>query len=191
MLANHIVLLPLRIVNGPASSGRPEPENSSSNPAWTRKLIWSQIMPEKKTKVTLGLKNWAMLPSYFDSTFVHLRQKARLRPEIFVIFRTEPDPKSPVRLTTLLPQKREVRGLISRPVKLNTGLETFPLCCFEIPGSTPATATSFRQALLHVGWTFCKTNQSNLFRWINQQPLAESSERSCGHLSQQYLYEQH
>ena len=39
-------------------------------------------MPEKKTKVKIGLKNLAMLPSCFDSIFVHLRQKARLRPEL-------------------------------------------------------------------------------------------------------------
>ena len=38
-------------------------------------------MPEK-TKVKLGLKNLAMLPSYFDYTFVHLRQDVRLRPEL-------------------------------------------------------------------------------------------------------------
>ena len=39
-------------------------------------------MPEKKTKVKLGLKNLAMLPSYFDYIFVHLRQEAHLRPEL-------------------------------------------------------------------------------------------------------------
>ena len=39
-------------------------------------------MPEKKTKVKLGLKNLAMLPNYFDNVFVHLRQKARLWPEL-------------------------------------------------------------------------------------------------------------
>ena len=33
-------------------------------------------------KVNLGLKNLAMLPSYFDYIFVHLRQKTRLRPEL-------------------------------------------------------------------------------------------------------------
>ena len=38
-------------------------------------------MPEK-TKVKLGLKTVAMLPSYFHYIFVHLRQKARLRPEL-------------------------------------------------------------------------------------------------------------
>ena len=36
----------------------------------------------KKTKVKLYLKNLAMFPSYFDYIFVHLRQKARLRPEL-------------------------------------------------------------------------------------------------------------
>ena len=39
-------------------------------------------MPEKKTKVMLGLKNLAMFPSYFDYIFVHLKQKARLRPDL-------------------------------------------------------------------------------------------------------------
>ena len=39
-------------------------------------------MPEKKTKVKLGLKNLAMLPSYFNYMFVHLTQKVRLRPEL-------------------------------------------------------------------------------------------------------------
>ena len=69
-------------------------------------------MPQKKTKVKLGLKNLAMLPIYFDHIFVHLRQKVRLRPELSPKFmstlgpnpaqaRPEPDPKSPTRLTTL------------------------------------------------------------------------------------------
>ena len=43
-------------------------------------------MPEKKTKVKLGLKNLVMLPSYFDYIFVHLRQKVRLRPELSLKF---------------------------------------------------------------------------------------------------------
>ena len=30
----------------------------------------------------LGLKNLALLPSYFDYIFVHLRQKARLRSDL-------------------------------------------------------------------------------------------------------------
>ena len=41
-----------------------------------------------------------MLPSYFDYIVVHLRQIVRLKPEIFVNFRPEPDPKSLARLTT-------------------------------------------------------------------------------------------
>ena len=36
----------------------------------------------KNPKVKLGLKNLAMLPSYFDYILVHLRQKVRLRPEL-------------------------------------------------------------------------------------------------------------
>ena len=63
-------------------------------------------MPEKDPKVELGLKNLAMLLNYFEYIFVHLRQKsksqARIKPELFVNFRPEPDPKSPARLTTLL-----------------------------------------------------------------------------------------
>ena len=39
-------------------------------------------MPEKNPKVKVDLKNLAMLSSYFDYIFVHLRQKARLRPEL-------------------------------------------------------------------------------------------------------------
>ena len=38
-------------------------------------------MPEKIPKVKLGLKNLAMLSSYFDYIFVHIRQKVRLQPE--------------------------------------------------------------------------------------------------------------
>ena len=34
------------------------------------------------TKAKLGLKNLAILPSYFDYIFVHLRQKACLRPKL-------------------------------------------------------------------------------------------------------------
>ena len=64
-------------------------------------------MPKKSRKLKLGLKNLAMLPSYFDYIYVHLRQKAHLRPELsqkFVVnFRPEPDPKTPARLTTLKP----------------------------------------------------------------------------------------
>ena len=62
-------------------------------------------MPEKKTKVKLGLKNLAMLPSYllyFRAPKTKSTSQARIKPEIFVNFRPEPDPKSPARLTTLL-----------------------------------------------------------------------------------------
>ena len=37
---------------------------------------------QKKTKVKLGLKNLAMLPSDLDYIFVHVIEKARLRPEL-------------------------------------------------------------------------------------------------------------
>ena len=61
-------------------------------------------MPEKTTKVKLHLKNLAMLPSYFDYIVVHLRQKARLRPELSSKFlstlgpnpaRTQPEKSDP------------------------------------------------------------------------------------------------
>ena len=40
-------------------------------------------MPEKKKpKIKLGLKNLAILPSYFDYIFVHLRQKVRPKIEL-------------------------------------------------------------------------------------------------------------
>ena len=39
-------------------------------------------MPEKKGKVKVGLKNLAMLPSFFDYIFVYLRQKVRLGPKL-------------------------------------------------------------------------------------------------------------
>ena len=64
------------------------------------------------TEVKLGLKNLAMLPSYFEYIFVYVRQKARLRPELSpkllsTLGQTQPkpNPKSPARLTTLLPSK--------------------------------------------------------------------------------------
>ena len=60
---------------------RPEPKNISPNPARTRKLIWSPNHARKNSKVMLDLKNLAMLPSYFNYIFVHLRQKVRVRPE--------------------------------------------------------------------------------------------------------------
>ena len=48
------------------------------------------------------------MSSYLDYIFVHLRQKARLKPELSPKFcqlsaqtRPKPDPKSPARLTTL------------------------------------------------------------------------------------------
>ena len=39
-------------------------------------------MPEKKTKVKQSLRNLAMLPSYFEYIFAHLRQKVCLRPDL-------------------------------------------------------------------------------------------------------------
>ena len=74
------LVLQSRIVKGPTTSG--------PNPARTRKYkpehglnpksnLKPPIMPEKKTKVKLGLKNLAMLSSCFDYIFMHLRQKAR------------------------------------------------------------------------------------------------------------------
>ena len=70
--------------------------SSSPNPARARKYKTTpspnpktNLKPKscpKKPKVKLDLKNLAMLPSYFDYTFVHLRQKVRLRPELSTKF---------------------------------------------------------------------------------------------------------
>ena len=61
---------------------RPEPGPNPKIQARTwpehETLFEAQTMLEKKTKVKFGLKNLAMLSSYFDYIFVHLRQKARL-----------------------------------------------------------------------------------------------------------------
>ena len=58
----------------------------------------------KKKKVKLGLKNLAMLPSDFDYIFVHLRQKARLRPKLSPKFLSTlgPNPTRKARLNLQL-----------------------------------------------------------------------------------------
>ena len=66
------------VVNGATSLG--------PNPARTRKLIWNLNHARKNSKVKSGLKNLAMLPSYFDYIFLYLRQKVRLRPELSTNF---------------------------------------------------------------------------------------------------------
>ena len=82
------------------------------------------MIARKKTKVKLGLKNFAMLQNYFDYVFGHLRQKVRLRPETFVNLRPEPkpDPKSPARLTTLLCFTNLINVYLSQ--KLNEKIAT-------------------------------------------------------------------
>ena len=42
----------------------------------------------------LDLKNLAMLPNYFDYIFVHLKQKARLRPEVLSTLGPNPTRKA-------------------------------------------------------------------------------------------------
>ena len=61
-------------------------------------------MSKKKRKIKLGLKNLAMLPSYFDYIFVQLRQKVRLRPEL-----------SPKLLSTLGPNLARTRIRREKP----------------------------------------------------------------------------
>ena len=67
-----------RIVNEPTSSGpnSARTRKYKPEPGLTRKLICSPNHARKKTKVKLGPKNLAMLPSYFPYIFVHLRQKS-------------------------------------------------------------------------------------------------------------------
>ena len=61
-------------------------------------------MPPKRTEVKLGLKKLAMLPSYFDYIFVHVKTKstsqAQIKPEILSTLgpnpaRTQTRPKEP------------------------------------------------------------------------------------------------
>ena len=93
----------IRVVNGPTSSGPNQDRNRTYKPK-SGPNPKTNLMPKscpKKTKVQLGLKNLAMLPSYFNYIFVRLRLKVRLKPEIFVNFRPESDQKNQGRLTTL------------------------------------------------------------------------------------------
>ena len=73
----------IRVVNGPTTPG-PNPKTN----------LKPKSCP-KKTKVTLGLKNLALSPIYFEYIFVHLRQKVRLRPELSPKFLSTLGPKSP------------------------------------------------------------------------------------------------
>ena len=84
--------------------------NPGSNPARTRKLIWSPNHARKHPKVKLGLKNLAMLPSYFDYMFLHLRQKVSLRPKL-----------SPKFLSVLGPNRPEKPGPTYNSVAYNNG----------------------------------------------------------------------
>ena len=88
-------------------------------------------MPEKNPKVRLGLINLAMLPSYFDDIFVHLRQKVRLRPELSPKFlstlgpnaaRTPLEKPGPTYNSTLpLQQHRKSYSLEVKDKKLKAG----------------------------------------------------------------------
>ena len=71
-------------------------------------------MPEKKTKVKLGLKNLATLPSYFDYTFVHLTQKILLRSEL-----------SPKFLLTLNPNPARTRTRPENPGPTYNSVPTY------------------------------------------------------------------
>ena len=114
----RIPLKRFRVVNGPTSSG-PNPartHNISPNP----KTNWKPKLCPNKPEVKLGLKNLAMLPSYFDYIFVRLTRNARLRPEL-----------SPKFLSTLGPNPSRK----ARPdLQLWSGL-TFEFCysCYRNP----------------------------------------------------------
>ena len=106
----HLHYVQPRIVNGPTSSG--------PNPARTRKLFWSPNHARKSPKVRLGLKNLAILQGYFNYIFVHLRQKARFRPEI-----------SPKILSTLGPNPARTR---TRPEKPGPTYNSDSTCCSSL-----------------------------------------------------------
>ena len=104
--SSKIYLVWHRVVNGPTSSG--------PNPAQTRKYKpepgpnpKTNLNPKscpKKTKVKLGQKHLAMLPSYFNYIFVHLRQKVRVRLEL-----------SPKFLPTFGPNSTRIRARPEKP----------------------------------------------------------------------------
>ena len=66
-----------RVVNGPTILGlnQAQAQKYKPEPGPNPKTIFKPKSCPKKPKVKLGLKNLAMLPSYFDYIFVHLRQK--------------------------------------------------------------------------------------------------------------------
>ena len=83
---NHVndVIGPPRVVNGPANSG-PKPARTRKNKPKPKPHSKTNLKPKscpKNTKVKLGLKSLAMLPSYFDYVFVQIRLKAHLRLEL-------------------------------------------------------------------------------------------------------------
>ena len=88
-------------------------------------------MPEKPQK--LSLKTLTMLPSYFDYIFGHLRQKARIRPELsrkFCQLRPEPDPKSPARLITLVSMHHSIYNQL-KGGELSSQLRRFTIAKIE------------------------------------------------------------
>ena len=106
LLYNTVIITSARVVNGPSSSG--------SNPARTRKLIRSPNHARKKAKVKFGLKNLAMLSSYFDYIFVHPRQKVRFKSEI-----------SPKVLSTLSPNQAQTRTGLTTLTSTAVAVATF------------------------------------------------------------------
>ena len=82
-----------RVVNGPTGSG-PNPK-TNLKPKSCPKKNESYVRSEKFSNVA------KLFWLYFCAPKIKSTSQARFKPEIFVNFRPEPDPKSPARLTTL------------------------------------------------------------------------------------------
>ena len=95
-----------------------------------------------------------MLPSYFDYIFVHLRQKAHLKPELspkFVVnFRPEPDPQSPARLTTFKPTANPIylHDSSSHSASETSEEEVSPCSCKRIHASNQIVSMQLSRKIL-------------------------------------------
>ena len=103
-----------------ADKFRPEPENISSNPARTRKLIWSTNHARKKNESWVRSKKFSNIAKLFWLFFVHLRQKVRLRPEL-----------SPKLFSTLGPNPAQTRTQSEKPGPTYNSVFMAPLALWE------------------------------------------------------------
>ena len=92
-----------RVVNGPTSSG-PNPK-INLKPKSCPKKCESKVRSEKFSNIA----NLFLL--FFCTSKTKSTSQARIKPDIFVNFRPEPDPKSPARLITLLSRDMRMKTI--------------------------------------------------------------------------------